>query len=127
MARYVVSTHAMALAPSLEKLIGSAGAEAAELAFVDAAWRREWKDWSALPRSIAHRLPEGSPLEERIRRLPLLLDELREQDLPAARELERRLASPDLLGHAPEAYYALILMDGDRMGRWFAGDLPTPP
>ena len=126
-ARYVVSTHAMALAPSLEKLIESAGADADELAFVDAAWHREWKDWSALPRSIAQRLPEGSPLERRIRRLPLLLDELREQDLPAAHDLERRLASPELLGHVPEAYYGLILMDGDGMGRWFAGDLPTPP
>ncbi len=27
----------------------------------------------------------------------------------------------DLLGHPPETYYSLLLMDGDRMGAWLAG------
>jgi Predicted hydrolase of the HD superfamily (permuted catalytic motifs) len=69
----------------------------------------------ALPRSLAKL--RGSLAA----RVPAALDRLRDaNDDERRRLLEGEL--DDLLGHKPETYYALILMDGDRMGAWMAGN-----
>lgn len=133
--RFVVSTHTMAMASDLERLLEGhaedAGA-AADLArrCEDGSPRR-----AALPRRLAEacdrRGPSGSDAAAIARHLPSRLDELREDeegtDPNAARRADedrRELESlfKKALGHRPEAYYGLLLMDGDSMGRWVAGD-----
>lgn len=57
-------------------------------------------------------------------RIPAAQDRLqdsdKEQDTRTLQQLQSDLR--DLLGHVPETYYSLLLMDGDRMGAWLAGE-----
>lgn len=117
--RFVVSTHTMAIATSLERLDNSLTNPDSRRrieAFVSSDDRAP-----ALPRGLA-RLRGGVAA-----RVPAALDRLRESDEPEdssrLRELETELKS--LLGHRPEAYFALLLMDGDHMGRILSGDSTT--
>lgn len=114
-ARFVVSTHTMALVPCLRKLAG----EQASLADLDARVREEIlaEPRAALPSRLARDL-HGHRDAELIARLPSWLDSLKEQD----RADEGRRTIKRILGAEPETYYALILMDGDRMGAWLSGD-----
>lgn len=111
--RYVVSTHTMALVRDFETLnakLADPAAAARVSAFIDEADRAP-----ALPRLLA-RL-RGSLAA----RVPAALDRLRD----AGDDERRRLLEDELarvLGHKSETYYALILMDGDRMGAWMAGN-----
>lgn len=111
--RYVVSTHTMALARDLEALAGKladASSAARMLALLEDADRAP-----VLPRSLA---TLRSSLAARV---PAALDRLRE----GGGDERRRLLEDELdhiLGHKPETYYALIQMDGDRMGAWMAGN-----
>lgn len=111
--RYVVSTHTLALARDLETLnakLADPAAAARMAALVDEADRAP-----VLPRSLVKL--RGSLAA----RVPAALDRLRDaNDDERRRLLEAEL--DDLLGHKPETYYALILMDGDRMGAWMAGN-----
>ncbi len=112
-ARYVVSTHTMALVSDLEELdkkLSASDSRAHIAGFLDDEDRAP-----VLPRSLA-RL--RSSLAARI---PAALDRLRDSDEDESRrQLESEIGN--LLGHKPEAYYALIQMDGDRMGAWMAGN-----
>jgi len=114
--RFVVNTHTMALANDLEALD-------AKLAAADARARIEAllvdEDRApALPRSLV-KLRKSLAA-----RIPAALNRLRDAgDEERLRLLEREVAG--LLGHKPEAYYALIQMDGDRMGAWMAGNEPA--
>jgi CRISPR-associated protein Cmr2 len=58
------------------------------------------------------------------RKLPTAMDRLRSSGSEADGErlevLEAELAK--LIGHRHETYYGVILMDGDRMGAWLAGN-----
>ena len=110
--RYVVSTHTMALATSLENFIDTdAGAR------VPADLRAKATTPTALPRRLMKKLV-GKSAETRdlARCLPAWLDAAEDEERAA-----RRLASADFLDAKPEAYYAFILMDGDRMGAWLSG------
>lgn len=113
--RFVVSTHTMALASDLEELHEKLGAGDGLTHLVTDEDRAP-----ALPRSLA-RL-RGSLAA----RIPAALDRLRDsvlhEDEQRLQELDERLK--ELLGHQPETYYALIQMDGDRMGAWMAGSEP---
>lgn len=121
--RYVVSTHTMALATSLERWIDDGGlsnnpvgefehllAEAASAPRV------------ALPRRLIEKLADRKAVSEQTRelaaKLPGLLDQDDLSDADAER-LQRDISK--LLGQKPEAYYAFILMDGDKMGAWLSG------
>jgi len=84
-----------------------------------------------LPRSLHFALRDmpGGALAARV---PAALDRLRDtaqRDDQGRRENEEKLQQleseiKNLLGHKPETYYALIQMDGDRMGAWMAGNEP---
>lgn len=114
--RFVVSTHTMALAGNLEILdraLSDSGAAARLGKFLTP------DDWApALPRSMT-RL--RSSLAARV---PAALDRLGDSEAPSDADKRRILEKEieGLLGYKPEAYYSLLLMDGDHMGRILAGD-----
>ncbi|HOT30318.1 MAG TPA: type III-B CRISPR-associated protein Cas10/Cmr2, partial [Candidatus Ozemobacteraceae bacterium] len=125
--RYVVSTHAMALATTLEHLIDRADTEAQPFRDLQKAIPENIHS-VALPRKLMRRIPSGSPLvREVIRTLPAAFDRISE-DVSAfddrttsAYEHLSRLVK-NVAGRSIEKYYALILMDGDFMGAWLAGN-----
>ena len=108
--RFVVSTHTMALAGNLVQL-HQALSEPAVRAEIEALVAKDRAP--ALPRSLAHL--RGSLAA----RIPAALDRLRESDEDESdlHKIEARLTAKDLLGHKPETYYALLMLDGDHMGR----------
>lgn len=110
--RYVVSTHTMALAGALERFIGDDTGRA-DL-FPDA------RTPSALPQRLMNQLRGKSVETRRLARcLPAWLDAAEDEE-----EASRRLASADYFKDnkiKPDAYYAFIMMDGDRMGAWLSG------
>jgi len=114
-ARFVVSTHTMALAGNLESLEKEFSANPDEKADVE---KIVGKDSSpALPRDLARKLRNSLAAK-----IPATLDRLREKEdgEDKLHQLEKSLKK--LLGHKPDAYYALILFDGDRLGRILSGD-----
>ena len=135
--RYVISTHTMALATSMWRFVkegsdpgsGDKKAEAREkLAEMVAGC-----DTAAMPYKLHHAMKDH-PDADLLRRLPSLLDRLgdQEEETPGRGQEEKRRetenAIKNLLGGKPEAYYAMVLMDGDRMGKWLAADgghIPT--
>ncbi len=133
--RYVVSTHTLALAVSMEQWLDKTPRP--ELPFTLKnllACRNDER--TALPRRIAARLHTDTEEAQLLcRKLPGVLDALKEEmDVDArdeaqyehARQAEEMLASAErdikeLFGARPEAYYGLLLLDGDRMGAWLSG------
>lgn len=121
--RYVVSTHAMALATTLEKMLEQPGGKN------DKHWRKLETSMSkrqdslffaALPKTIARKLKKSPERERVLRALPTHFDLLRdkgdEQEIKELNELIKNIC-----GFWPEAYYAMILLDGDDMGVWISG------
>lgn len=125
--RFAVSTHTVALATSLGKLLEAEPVNSSRRPAAIQKLAEELGDgedeWTALPRGLADqvsKLPDGDSLRRIARALPARLDRLRdEEDEEGLRSLESR--AKQALGHKPEGYYALILMDGDRMGAWLSG------
>lgn len=118
--RYVVSTHTMALATSLERWLDAGGGNTPEAAKLLAEIRPHTQP-VALPRQLVESLyQQPETTRELARRLPAWLDadDLETED--DSRE-QRRQQVKKLLGQKPEAYYAFILMDGDKMGAWLSG------
>ncbi|HOU92477.1 MAG TPA: type III-B CRISPR-associated protein Cas10/Cmr2, partial [Polyangiaceae bacterium] len=148
--RYVVSTHALAVASSLARLCdGPVDATRIERLrtitsnvgeTVGDLLEDEGNRAIALPRRLAARVAgldrrDGIPLRD----VPALLDELgdalraiptdgsaargdrdvRSRLLKARDDFENALRGTDALGGL-EDYYALVLMDGDRMGAWLS-------
>lgn len=122
--RYVVSTHVMALAPSLEKLMRE-GPQNANT-FNALAAQTETFDRAALPRKLMRQ--EYRQHEEWwnvATRLPTFIDELRQQakDQEEEEQVEEiRKKIEDTIGIPVEHYYALLLMDGDKLGAWLSGE-----
>lgn len=115
-ARFVVSTHTMALAKNLEVLHERFSAP-------DAAKRLQQyviddDKAPALPRALA-KLRDSLAA-----RIAAALERLSDSDKPGDEVQLHRLESEikAVLGHKPETYYALVLMDGDYMGRILSGD-----
>ncbi|MEW6259420.1 MAG: type III-B CRISPR-associated protein Cas10/Cmr2 [Thermodesulfobacteriota bacterium] len=136
--RYIVSTHAMAVSTSIRHHLHRESEEAAgqpdevmqqlqrKAVSLCALQQRissspELKG-SALPASLYRKLKVANRNPQDVefyRKLPSLLDTLEtDQDRDAVVAY-----LVDLLGVKPETYYALILMDGDRMGAWLAGEM----
>jgi len=116
--RFVVSTHAMALAPQLDQWLEGGG-----LTVEGTAKLLETSEPVALPRRLLKRHKDNPALDD-ARLIPTLLEKLENLDddyLPTQKELIR-----NTLGHDNkidlESYYALLLMDGDRMGQILSGD-----
>lgn len=131
--RYVVSTHTMALSTSLEGWLEQEKPEVP-----NAPWTRQvlgGHDFAALPRKL-ERLLRNKPEEisRFVKGLPVYLDEVRDgTESPQQGEIEQaesiwaetEKGIQNLLGKKPEAYYALLLMDGDRLGAWISGTEDT--
>jgi CRISPR-associated protein Cmr2 len=129
--RYMISTHALALSTSMESLVRS-GLDEAKVAALEQLVA-EGDETTSLPRRVLTTLRTQAlapGLRHRaaaaLKRLPAEMDFRREDTEPGA---DRRLAELDArlnqtLGTRPETYYALIQMDGDRMGGWLAGNEP---
>jgi CRISPR-associated protein Cmr2 len=117
--RFVVSTHTMALARNLESLNRQLSKSNAQDRLKGLVLDDDRAP--ALPRSLANL---RSSLAARI---PAALDRLRESEEHNDEERLHRLESEvkGLLGHKPETYYALLMMDGDHMGRILSGDEKT--
>lgn len=122
LSRYVVSTHALALAPTIyrqakgETMVSDTGNKAEARMKLQSG---DDRDRTALPRKL-HFALEGAEDEEMLRRLPSMLDLLNDASEEERAEYNRCLQN--YFGEKPEAYYGLILMDGDHMGRWLAGE-----
>ncbi len=132
--RYVVSIYTMAIAADLVHLpLTQRPGEKEE----DFERRREAlkelcsaaaqsKGWAVLPKRLADELDNKEDNVRLLaRRLPELLeprDEEKDEDEPSART-RARVADlwQQAVGHRPETYYGLILMDGDGMGKWLSG------
>ncbi|RJX26924.1 MAG: type III-B CRISPR-associated protein Cas10/Cmr2 [Desulfurivibrio sp.] len=126
--RYVVSTHTMALTTSMEKWLDQPARN--DLSEILRS-QLESREQSALPRKLATRLlEEDKNANLLVRRLPAFMDYLkertdsvdlneREQAKECLDKVEKELKA--IFGHNPEAYYGLIMMDGDRMGAWLNG------
>ena len=117
--RFVVSTHTMALAAQIDRWLERDGNVSSDL--------QEALDIlkplpAALPRRIVRRHSESSSFRA-ARRLPGLLGIAREGGDEAERRRVDRVIR-DALGLAGgiETYYALLMMDGDHMGRILSGD-----
>lgn len=112
--RFVVSTHAMALAAPLREL----GKQALNL---DDGLRGEIADCErvALPRKLVKEL-HNHPDQNLIARIPAWLDARDEGDESKSDAKRRKIEK--LFETKPETYYALILMDGDHMGQWLSGE-----
>lgn len=128
--RYMVSTHTLALANDLKDIIADPkGLKAISEKFGSKIMEAPV---AAMPLKL-HRMFKNAnmgALGEILRRLPAYLDRLRQEedsDDPYVadraqrerEELEKELER--LIGNRPEAYYAILMMDGDHMGAWISG------
>jgi len=115
--RFVMSTHTLALATSLERWLDK-GADFNNVA-QNLLAETEGLDRAALPRRLVAKLRDHDTTTRHLAALlPSLLD--RDDDTPDAAADTTRLVGR-LLGGKPETYYALILLDGDKMGAWLSG------
>lgn len=115
--RFVVSTHTMALAHQLENSADITVSEDLKEKLVD-------KPRVALPRKLAKKL-YSSENADWIARIPGWLEAARDADDNGKALEEARCELRKLLGKKEEAYYCLIMMDGDRMGAILSGDEET--
>jgi len=121
--RFVISTHALALATSIDRLLSNwtidSGIKLAQLSREHEIHR---DDPVALPKALHARMRRTVDDNSAyvLKRLPSTLDRLRDNEDTSP--MDRALA--DIFGKEsrPETYYALIQMDGDRMGAWLAGN-----
>ena len=117
--RFVVSTHTMALAAQIDHWLERGGVVSADLR--DALARLEPRP-SALPRRTARRHRKSGSFDVATK-LPGLLEIVREGgDEAERRRIERVIRDALGLRGGIETYYALLLMDGDHMGRILSGD-----
>lgn len=122
--RYTVSTHVMALAPSLESLMRNGPKD--EAAFRKLADQTANLDRAALPRRLVRReLRDAGERWQVASKVPTLIDEVRaragdDQEEAQTDAILKRIKT--VIGTPAEKYYGLILMDGDRLGAWLSGE-----
>ncbi len=118
--RYVVSTHTMALATSLENWIDKGGLPEGDTGkFSELLGKARNAQRTALPKRLNEKIYRGSENTRLLAtRLPGLLDQ---DDLNDEETKRLNNDIEKLLGKKPEAYYAFIMMDGDKMGAWLSG------
>ncbi|PIV23149.1 MAG: type III-B CRISPR-associated protein Cas10/Cmr2 [Hydrogenophilales bacterium CG03_land_8_20_14_0_80_62_28] len=119
--RFVVSTHTMALAHQLDLWLEGGGIGAKGLS---AACDDQGAEAVALPRRLMKKHARNPALAD-AKRIPGLLEAVRDAEDEGAYERAKSLVQRSLGGtDAPvrlETYYALLMMDGDRMGAWLSG------
>ncbi|MDF9391732.1 MULTISPECIES: type III-B CRISPR-associated protein Cas10/Cmr2 [Methylococcus] len=134
--RFVVSTHTMALAHQLDQWLEKGGHTAEGLA---SALKKYRSDTVALPRRLMRRHQDNPALAD-AKCIPGLLESARDDEDDDAYEKVKSLVrqtlaltpSPSPKGRGEkreeirlETYYALLMMDGDRMGAILSGDDKT--
>ncbi len=127
--RYVVSTHTMALAPSLMRMLETWNPmdheKNEDIRKLGSEIVASGASPVALPRRLHDLLRRKASADPRltdfVRRVPDLLDMASESEGDSATRsrIEKRLEN--LIGQPIEDYYALLLMDGDRMGALISG------
>ncbi len=121
--RFVVSTHTMALAHQLDLWLEKGGLTVSGLDVRGA-------ESVALPRRLVRR-HQANPALADAKRIPGLLEAAREAEEDGVLEQAQRQIRQAIgaaLGKAEarlETYYALLMMDGDRMGAILSGDEKT--
>ena len=123
--RFVVSTHTMALAHHIEMRLDRVMDGKPLLDDLRTDFDKQVGDLKArpvaLPRKLMSKLYDSDSLKW-AKRLPGLLDAASETDdedrLRRAEDVIKRMLKVDRL----ETYYALLLMDGDHMGRILSGE-----
>lgn len=118
--RYVVSTHTLALAVTLDKLAENISNEPETLQKLAELSRKEdllKQETVALPLALNRKVRVNGNFEAIAKRLPAAMDA--DEDGRLAGKLK------NILGTAPETYYGMILLDGDKMGAWVSGDEAT--
>lgn len=126
--RFVVSTHTMALASQLDRWLETGGHTAPGF---DAECRKHSAEAVALPRALMLRHKSNPAALADAKRIPGLLEAAQDGDDDAAVESARRLVGATLATASDKAdarletYYALLMMDGDRMGAILSGDDST--
>jgi len=125
--RFVVSTHTMALAHQIDQWLKRGGLTGTEF---DAASMSA--DSVALPRKLMRKYAKNKAALEAAKRIPGLLEAARDAEDDAAYESAKRLVRQTLAQGITdndeiklETYYALLMMDGDHMGRILSGDEKT--
>ena len=133
--RFVVSTHTMALAAQIKARVkGHEPVAEGDRAAVEDAFSEFRASPVALPRKLMDEIGVGDPDVSFWKQLPGLLDAAAERDDDNERQEERLCRVKSIVDRLLdvkklETYYALLLMDGDRMGRILSGgeadDHPT--
>lgn len=127
--RFVVSTHTMALAHQLDQWLEKGGLTTE--GFADAL---KTVDPVALPRKLTRKYWDNPRALADAKRLPTLLDKADEadserdqRDQMEAQKLVKKILATALDKDAAriETYYALLMMDGDKMGAILSGDEAT--
>lgn len=113
--RYVVSTHTLALAVTLDKLADNLTPDTLqELTELSRRENFAKQDAVSLPLSLNRKSMKNPNFGFVAKRLPAALEE--DEDGKLASKLRH------ILGSTPETYYGMILLDGDKMGAWVSGD-----
>jgi CRISPR-associated protein Cmr2 len=122
--RFIISTHTMALASSMGHLLDKPDpALLQKLSQFSRDHNLAQHEPVTLPKSLHERarMAGGDNVAFALKRIPAALDAAHgDGEDGENRLLTRQLEA--LLGAKPETYYALIQMDGDRMGAWMAGN-----
>lgn len=118
-ARYVISTHTMALIPSLEIISNASSMQQVEEC-LGLNSRIADVETTALPKKL---YSQTEPLKrELLKKIPAYLDSLKDgENDTTSRSFEGSLKKAFGKDFKLETYYALILMDGDNMGAWLSG------
>lgn len=113
--RFVVSTHTLAIASSLQNLSD-----------LPEQWNQQAisTDGVILPKKLARQLRSKSLTALNIAKgIPALIDSFKGSDsINLYDQLMRELKKAT--GSKPEAYFAMLYMDGDKMGAWLADSWP---
>lgn len=116
--RFVVSTHTMALAHQLAKVLGANISDALKITL-------KQQQRVALPRKLAKDINKIGQNADLIARIPGWLEYAQEANDDGTALDEAQRAIQQLLGTKEETYYGLLMMDGDRMGAILSGDEET--
>ncbi len=132
--RFVVSTHALALSTSLARLATAPTRLPEESCAIDRLLSVTEAiadlDAAVLPGQLVRQLQTQPKILRLAHRLPALLERIRSLDDEQAPTGVEGVTAGRVLadmrkafGSRPETYYALILMDGDKMGAWLSGSI----
>jgi len=124
--RFVVSTHTMAIASTVERWLDKHPEPDEKAKEARCKLDKARGERAAWPQKVYEKIDRRLDGEDRrfVLSLPLCLENLQEQERESEAEEEAKTSTlvKEYLGEKPEAYYALVLMDGDRMGAWLSGD-----